>query len=196
MVSSRFMRLQILLIFLLLPILGCAAPVTSPVLSGGGQDISVVEPGPYVLGAGDQLRIQVFGTSDLSGPFTVGPQGDISYPLLGNIQVEGKTVEEFKMALVDGLQPDYVRNPRVTVEVLNYRPFYLLGEVQDPGTFEFVSGLEIVSAVALAGGFTYRADTKRVFIKHDGENDEKLYRLTSSTPVRPGDTIRIPERRF
>lgn len=174
---------------------GCSSSGT-PVFSGNTAELSQVEPAPYQLGSGDQLRVMVFGAGELSGQFVVGPRGNVAYPLLGDIAVGGLTVEEFTTKLEGLLKPDYVRNPQITVEVLNYRPFYVLGEVQQPGTFEFVNGLTVMSAVALAGGFTYRADSRRVFIKHDGELNEQSYELTGATPVQPGDTIRIPERRF
>ena len=192
-----FRTLPALWLAICLGLLQACASSGAPILTGGGaNELAEVEPEPYRLGPGDELRILVFGAGDLSGQFIVGPRGNIAYPLLGDINARGLTVEEFTRSLRDALTPDYVRNPQVNVDVMNYRPFYMLGEVQSPGTFEFVSGLTVTSAVALAGGFTYRADSRRVFIKHDGEANETPYELTGSTPVQPGDTIRIPERRF
>lgn len=192
-----FRILTTLWLAICLAMLQACASSGAPILTGGsGTELAQLEPEPYRLGPGDELRILVFGAGDLSGQFTVGPRGNIAYPLLGDVPARGLTIEEFSQSLRDELTPDYVRNPQLTVDVLNYRPFYMLGEVQSPGTFEFVNGLTVTSAVALAGGFTYRADSRRVYIKHDGEANETPYELTGSTPVLPGDTIRIPERRF
>ena len=149
----------------------------------------------YRLGAGDQLRIIVFNETDLTGQFVVGSQGTISYPLVGEVHASGLTLAEFSTALQEQLS-HYLRAPNVSVEVANYRPFFILGEVQRPGTYPYSANLTVFNAVATAGGFTYRANDSRVFIKHANEARERAYRLTSVTPVLPGDTIRIGERRF
>ncbi len=162
------------------------------------MDVAEANPAPpiYRLGVGDQLRITVFGEADLSGQFTVGPSGMISYPLIGEVPVAGQSVPEFVDQLGTRLRAGYVRDPSISVEVTGFRPFFILGEVSEPGTFPYNSNLTVMNAVAIANGFTYRADTRRVFIKRDGETEEREYRLTSTLMVQPGDTIRIPERRF
>lgn len=164
---------------------------------------STIDPTPadiahqveYRLGAGDQIRIVVFNEPDLTGPYTVGSQGTIAYPLIGSIRASGLTVTEFTNALQTALAT-YVRNPSVAVEVTNYRPFFILGEVQRPGTYPYSANLTVLNAVATAGGFTYRANRGRVFIRHASENVERAYPLTVATPVLPGDTVRIGERLF
>jgi polysaccharide export outer membrane protein len=164
---------------------------------------STIDPTPadvahqaeYRLGAGDQIRIVVFNEPDLTGPYTVGSQGTIAYPLIGSIRASGLTVAEFTNALQTALAT-YVRNPSVAVEVTNYRPFFILGEVQRPGTYPYSANLTVLNAVATAGGFTYRANRGRVFIRHANENVERAYPLTVATPVLPGDTVRIGERLF
>ncbi|MGQ0533367.1 MAG: polysaccharide biosynthesis/export family protein [Caulobacteraceae bacterium] len=155
----------------------------------------MIEPVEYRLGAGDQIRITVFNEPELTGPFTVGSQGTIAYPLVGTIRAGGLTVPEFTTALQSALST-YVRNPSVSVEVTNYRPFFILGEVQRPGTYPYSASLTVPNAVATAGGFTYRANRSRVFIRHANENIERSYPLTVATPVLPGDTVRIGERLF
>lgn len=152
-----------------------------------------VEPVEYRLGAGDQIRITVFNEPDLTGPFTVGAQGMIAYPLVGTIRAGGLTVPEFTEALREALS-GYLRNPSVAVEITNYRPFFILGEVQRPGTYPYSANLTVLNAVATAGGFTYRANRSRVFIRRANENVERSYPLTVATPVLPGDTVRIGER--
>lgn len=149
----------------------------------------------YKLGPGDQLRINVFGETDLTGTFTVGSQGSVAYPLVGSVPAAGKTIPEFTTTLQDALQ-QYVRSPNVSVEVANYRPFFILGEVQRPGTYPYSADLTVLNAVATAGGFTYRANQGTVFIRHANETSEHQVQITIATPILPGDTVRISERFF
>ena len=149
----------------------------------------------YRLGPGDQLRITVFNEAELTGNYIVGSQGSISYPLVGEVHAAGLTLAEFSAQLQTALGA-YIRNPNVSAEVVNYRPFFILGEVQRPGTYPYSASLTVLNAVATAGGFTYRANQNRVFIRHANENVERSYPLTVATPVLPGDTVRIGERLF
>jgi polysaccharide biosynthesis/export protein len=150
----------------------------------------------YQLGPGDQLRVTVFGEEDLTGEYLVGAQGKIAFPLIGEFDAAGLTTDELAANLGQRLRQGYVRQPNISVQVANYRPFYILGEVQRPGTYPFSANLTVMSAVATAGGFTYRASTSRVFIKHAGEQSERNYPLSSGTAVLPGDTVRVAERYF
>ncbi len=153
------------------------------------------QPAEYQLGPGDQLRVTVFGEADLTGSYVVGSQGSIAYPLVGEVHAAGLTVPQFTTALQHALEA-YVRQPNVSVEVANYRPFFILGEVQRPGTYPYSANLTVLNAVATAGGFTYRANEGRVFIRHANEQVEHSYPITIATPVLPGDTVRIAERFF
>ena len=151
----------------------------------------------YKLGAGDKVRIIVFGEGDLTGEFAVpGGAGTIAFPLIGDIQAGGLTVGQLQDQLVLKLKDGYLKEPHVSIEVLNYRPFYILGEVTKPGEYPYTNGLTVLNAVATANGFTYRADTRHVFIKRASDPIEHEYSLSNSTPVQPGDTIRIRERFF
>lgn len=150
----------------------------------------------YRLGSGDELRLIVYGEEALSGQFVVDGTGYVSLPLVGEIEASGKTVREFQRSVEASLKQGYLNDPRVSAEVLNFRPFYILGEVSRPGEYPYSDGLTVLNAVATAGGFTYRANTKTVMIKRTGSNSEEQYPLTVSTPVQPGDTIRIAERLF
>jgi polysaccharide export outer membrane protein len=150
----------------------------------------------YKLGPGDKLKIAVFDEPDLTGEFVITSTGTIAYPLVGEIPAQDMTVQEFSAALQAILRKGYVKQPKVTTEVMNYRPFFILGEVNSPGTFPYSANLTVMNAVATAGGFTFRADTRRVYIKRVSEVSEQQYPLTSATVVEPGDTVRIPERRF
>lgn len=147
----------------------------------------------YVLGTGDQVRVTVFGHPDLSGEFQVGSNGRMSLPLVGDIKARGLTVGDVEQEIINKLQPDYLKSPNVSVEVLNYRPFYILGEVNQPGSYPYVNGMRVINAVALAGGYTYRADEDDLWVtRTDGRREE----AGPTTQVFPGDVIEVPERFF
>ena len=150
----------------------------------------------YRLGAGDKVRVTTFGEESLSGEFFVGSSGKISIPLLGELAAGGLTAREFQTVVETALKDGYLKEPRVSVEVLNYRPFYILGEVNTPGTYPYTTDLNVMNAVATAGGFTYRANKKQVFIKRQDSDKEEEFSLDPTTLVAPGDTIRIGERFF
>jgi len=150
----------------------------------------------YRMGSGDKIRVITFGEEALTGEFQVGGSGNVSLPLIGEVKAAGLTVPEFQKAVESALREGYLKEPRVSVEVLNYRPFYILGEVTKPGEYPYTNGLTVLNAVATANGFTYRANKGRVFIKRANGDKEEAYPLTSTTPVAPGDTIRIGERFF
>lgn len=175
--------------------LGAGAGVLSACGTTQSTPANVAERAEYRLGSGDELRITVFGETDLTGQFRVGSQGTIAYPLVGDVRAGGLTVGEFTTSLQQALLA-YIRNPNVSVQVTNFRPFYILGEVQRPGTYEYSTDLTVLNAVATAGGFTYRANRRRVFIRRANETEEHSYPLTIATPVLPGDTVRIGERLF
>lgn len=150
----------------------------------------------YRLGSGDKIRVITFGEDSLTGEFFVSGSGKVSLPLIGEVQAQGLTIPQFQDEVETALKQGYLKDPRVSVEVLTFRPFYILGEVTKPGEYPYTNGLTVMNAVATANGFTYRANTKKVFIKRAGETEEHAYPLDSSTPVAPGDTIRIGERFF
>jgi|JI10StandDraft_1071094.scaffolds.fasta_scaffold66833_3 protein involved in polysaccharide export with SLBB domain len=171
-----------------------AAP--EPTVGAVQGEAASFNPLDYRLGNGDEVRVIVFGENELSGTFKVDGSGFIALPLVGNMDVKGKTLREFEEALSAKLKEGYMTEPKVSAEVANFRPFYILGEVQQPGTYPFTSGLTVQNAVATARGYTYRADQRRVYIKHQGDVKETETRITTTTPVLPGDTIRVPERLF
>lgn len=179
----------------LLGMLGTAASACATTGAGDGEALADAAEVEYRLGPGDQLRVTVFNEPSLTGQYQVSDQGAIAYPLVGAITAAGRTLPEFSQELQTALQA-YVRQPNVSVEVSNYRPFFILGEVQRPGTYPYSAHLTVLNAVATAGGFTYRANEGRVYIKHASESEERAYRLNNSTPVLPGDTIRIGQRLF
>ena len=172
---------------------GDGAP--APAASGDGE-LNFTEA-EYVLGTGDELRVIVFGETDLSGAFEIDGSGKISIPLLGEVEAAGLTTRALERSIESDLvRREYLKDPRVSAEVTNYRPYYILGEVSQPGEYPYADGLTVMNAVATAAGFTYRADTRRVLIRRVGDNEEREVRLSADTPVLPGDTIRVPERWF
>ena len=186
--------LRSLALVLLLTSAACgSAPAAGPqVGSVSSADVDQT----YLLGTGDKVRITVYGEADLTGEFTVGDQGGISYPLVGEVPAAKRSVANLKASLTAKLKDGYLQDPRITVEVISYRPYYVLGEVTKPGEYPYTNGLTVLNAVAAASGFTYRANTKKVFIKHAGEGDEQAMPLNAAQRVQPGDTIRIGERYF
>jgi polysaccharide export outer membrane protein len=150
----------------------------------------------YQLGAGDEVRITVFGEANLTGTYKVDGRGQVSMPLVGQVTARGLTTDEVSEAVAEALRAGYLRDPRVSAEVASYRPYYILGEVGRPGTYPYQNGLTVMNAVATAQGFTYRANERVVYIKRDGEAEERKYDLDSGLPVQPGDTIRVVERFF
>ena len=150
----------------------------------------------YTFGTGDEIRITVFGHEDLSGEFTVSETGAVSLPLAGSLSLGGLTIRQAEQKVVNALKPDYLLNPRVGIEVLNYRPFYILGEVKKPGSYPYVNGMTVNEAVALGGGFTYRAKKEKVVIIR-ASNSTKAERSVSITDVvLPGDVVKVQERFF
>ena len=150
----------------------------------------------FHLSPGDKLRISTYGEPSLSGEFVISSAGTIGFPLIGTVQAAGKDAQDVQQAIATALADGFVNDPKVSVEVANFRPVYILGEVNKPGEYPFAMGLTVRGAVAKADGFTYRANEKRVFIKRAGAPEEETHRLTADIPVQPGDTVRIGERYF
>jgi polysaccharide export outer membrane protein len=150
----------------------------------------------YRLGPGDKVRVTVFGDDQLSGEFQVDANGAIAMPLIGNVDAGGRTTNELAANVVQKLQKDYLKNPKVSVEVIDYRPFYILGEVRNPGSYPYVNGMRVMNAVALAGGFTYRAREGHMKINRDVDGKMQELDADQATVVLPGDVIEVPERFF
>jgi polysaccharide export outer membrane protein len=155
-------------------------------------------PTPFTLGPGDKIRVTVFGETAVNGEYTVGPDGALAFPLIGSIDARGRTVAQLQAAIAQKLAAGYILDPRVSIDVLTFRPFYILGEVNRPGQYPYAQGLSVAQAVATAGGYTYRARTSRVFIRRADEAVEEKVSLKNGRQVwvMPGDTIRVGERYF
>ncbi len=165
-----------------------------PTASAGSPVVSMASA-EYVLGVDDNLKITVFNETDISGQFKISSTGTISMPLIGNINAAGLTVSQLQDSIEKSLAKGYLKNPRVGVEVLNYRPFFILGEVIKPGSYTYVNGMTVINAIALAGGYTYRAHKGDVDLKRGGPNALGA-RVGEETPVLPGDVINVRERFF
>ncbi len=161
------------------------------------QPLPDYQPGAYRLGAGDFLRVLTFGEDQLTGEFRVNDQGGIGLPLVGSVPASGKTAPQLEAdisrALVKG---DFLKNPHVTVEVIAYRPIFVLGEVSKPGQFPYQPGMTFLTAVAVAGGFTYRAVQSYGEVVRATRGVAQTGRVTSNTFLAPGDVVRVLERYF
>ncbi|RTE65262.1 polysaccharide export protein [Amphritea opalescens] len=149
----------------------------------------------YRLGSGDLLSIQVFGEEDLSMEIRLSDAGTIAYPFLGELKILNMTIGNLSELIQQGLAEGYLHDPQVSITVLEYRQFYINGEVKEPGGYPYQPGLTLQKAVALAGGFTERASKSKLFVSHDGETkNPSLVKL--NTQIRPGDIITIEQSFF
>ena len=174
----------------------CLVLVAALVVAARAAPVDAQSLEEYRLGSGDRLGILIFGHADISGEFQIDGLGRISMPLLGQVDANGKTVAELQNLITQMLDADFIVNPRVSIEVLNYRPFFIYGQVNKPGSYPFVSGMTVRQAIVLSGGFTKRAREEPVIvIRHDENGQQLRYDAYLDAPVLPGDTIEV-ERRF
>jgi len=151
----------------------------------------------YHLDVGDKVKVTVYGEDDLSGEFVIDGVGNVGLPMIGVTHAAGLTTEEFATSVQTKLKDGhFLVNPRVSAEVTNYRPFTILGEVNKPGEYPYENGMSILNAVAVAGGWTYRADENTVYVRRKGQPHEQPVSADEKTLVSPGDTIRVSERVF
>lgn len=149
----------------------------------------------YHLGAGDKVQIEVYNDREMSGQFEVDASGQVSIPLIGGVELGGLTLREAEQAIADRLKSEKIVNdPNVSVNISQYRPIYVTGEVQRSGQFPFASGMTVLTGVALANGYTPRADPARIEITRAPDSNPKA--ATESTPLEPGDVVKILQRWF
>jgi polysaccharide export outer membrane protein len=173
---------------IMLPLVSCGGP-------GSGLpplEPAVADEANYRLGPGDKLHVQVLGADDLNGDFLVGDNGTVSSPVIGDVKAVGLTRSELERDMEKQLARGYLKNPKVSVTILAYRPFYIYGEVTKPGGYPYASGMRVLSAVATAGGFTYRANQNYVVITRNGQERK----AEPNSPIQPDDVIRVPQRFF
>ena len=179
-----------LLLFATLLATGCAP-------GRGLPELPVQADGGYRLGPGDALRVIVYGEEPLTGEFRVNDLGEIALPLAGAIRAAGKTPRELEAAIATALRRGAVlRKPSVSVEVAAYRPIYVLGEVNKPGQYPYQPGMTVVTAAAVAGGFTYRAVEDYASVIRTAGNGTMEGKAQRQAPLQPGDVITVFERRF
>lgn len=167
-----------------------ALPAMAEVAEGGSS---------YTLNTGDHVQVTVFEEPDLSIGAVLDDTGAISFPLLGEIEVRGLTPRQLESRITEGLRGRFLINPRVNIAILEYRPFFVRGEVSSPGGFPFKPGLTLEKAVSMAGGFTSRASRSEFYIISDDSSDgkgESRRRVTLSSRIRPGDVINIEQSFF
>lgn len=170
------------------------AAAASKAMDASKNSSSTVAPGH--LAAGDKVKLTVFGEEDLSGEFEIDNTGSLALPLVGEIPARGLTPRELEKRITDSLSKGYLVNPRVNIEVLNFRPFFILGEVNKPGSYPYVNDLTVINAVALGGGYTARAKTGKVLIIRANDPEHKERYATEDEKVYPGDAVRVEERFF
>jgi protein involved in polysaccharide export with SLBB domain len=172
---------------------GPAAPLPLPPTTG---DAAAAVSSTYKLGSGDKIRLTVFRDDSLSGEFTLDGAGNFAMPLIGEVEAAGLTTRELEARIRDkALAADLLKDPQVSVQVLNYRPFYILGEVKTPGAYPYVNGMTVLNAVALAGGFSYRAKQSDFLLQRGGSNMQGA-EVAGDTPLLPGDIVTVQERFF
>jgi polysaccharide export outer membrane protein len=152
-------------------------------------------PHEYELGAGDKIQVNVYGQNDLSGQFTLDASGSVSLPKAGVVQLNGKTLRQSEEMIAQRLTVE-LKTPEVSLNIIEYRPIYVMGEVQRPGQFSFVPGMTALNAVALASGYKERADPSRITIVRASDPDHIARKASESTSLEPGDTVNVLQRWF
>ena len=150
----------------------------------------------YRVGAGDRLNIRVAGESDLTGEYVVDPTGLLSMPYVNSVAVAGMTTEEIERLIIARLQDGYLRDPKVSVQAVNLRPFYIMGEVTAGGSFPYQGGLTVQQAIAVAGGYGPRADQSDVLLTRRNAKGTLTHRVPVTTQIYPGDIVFVRERWF
>jgi polysaccharide export outer membrane protein len=185
----------------LLLVAGCArVPRTAVAVPEAPSPVvayaAVETHGPYRLGPGDRLRIVVFGQEGLTNSYAVDANGSVTLPLIGSVPARGLTATELAQSIAGRLRQGFIREPHVAVEIEAHRPFFILGEVANPGQYPYIANMTVETAVAIAGGFSPRAYRYRIKLTRliDGEVVRGL--VPPAYPVQPGDTINVTERWF
>jgi polysaccharide export outer membrane protein len=150
----------------------------------------------YRLGTGDKVRVIVFGEDDLGGEFQIDSSGYVRLPLIGELQAQGLTVQALETRIETALGNGYLQQPRVNVEVTDYRPFYIIGEVNKPGQYPYVNDMSAPNAIALAGGYTEKAADSFLYVRRNGQTKEEEVPADETTKIGPGDVVRVPPTMF
>jgi polysaccharide biosynthesis/export protein len=184
------------LLVLLLIVLAAAGCGRRAALIADVPDTAMAAVETYTLDSGDKLRIVVFGQDGLTSSYGVDADGNVTLPLIGSLRARGLTTAQLAQTIAAKLREGFIREPHVAVEIEAHRPFFILGEVTAPGQYPHVANMTVETAVAIAGGFTPRAQTSRVVISRPARGDILRTSVPIVAPVRPGDTIVVGERWF
>jgi polysaccharide export outer membrane protein len=177
--------------------LGVLSLISACSPGGDLQPITEYQNQGYKLGGGDQVRIITFGEDQLTGDFRVDDRGNIALPLLGNVRAEGSTPEQLSASVSSELRRrKLLQDPSVAVEVVAYRPVFVLGEVAKPGQYPFQPGMTMLTTVAVAGGFTYRGVQDYASVVRTTGNQATEGKITPLSFIAPGDVVNVYERRF
>jgi protein involved in polysaccharide export with SLBB domain len=178
-------------------LLGSLAACEDRATAGDGADPAPAHTEEYRLGPGDRVSIKVFGQQDISGEFEISSTGQISLPLVGQVNAVRHTLAELQELITKRLAEKYLVNPQVAIQVTNYRPFFILGQVNKPGSYPYQAGLTVRQAVAISGGYTRRAREEPVTVIRAGPDGREV-RMSSfgDAPVLPGDSIDVGRRLF
>jgi polysaccharide biosynthesis/export protein len=149
-----------------------------------------------VIQKGDKIKVTVYGEDSLNGIYDVDPNGYVSLPLAGSVLAAGRSTSQLQKYITGKYRSEYLKDPKVSVEIAAYKPIYVMGEAASPGQQNYQSGMNLLNAIAAAGGLTYRASKSSVLIQHAGEDVWRETPMSASVRIMPGDIIRIPERYF
>lgn len=172
------------------------AQYDTPQYTASYADAPAAAQPPYTLDSGDKLRIVVFGQAGISNTYMVDASGNVSLPLIGTVAARGFSTRQLTQTITARLKQGYLRDPHVSVEIETYRPFFILGEVTNPGQYPYVANMTAETAVAIAGGFAPRADKHRIELTRTAPGRQMNAEVPLNTPLRPGDTIMVKERWF
>lgn len=186
----QFLRSLVVIAFAATVLAACQAHTNNTL------QFASIEPNTYMLDTGDRLRVIVFGQEDLSNIYAIDDAGSISMPLIGMVPARGKTTDQLEFQVASQLKNGFVRNPNVSIEIDTYRPFFILGEVSQPGQYSYVSGMTLREAIAIAGGVTERGNKRRAMLVRRVNGEPVRTSINSDTPLLPGDTIEVAERLF
>lgn len=196
MKSAHLGTLFCLFVVFLAPCSGSASPASPDPSLRLDETVPAASNESYRLGTGDKVRVIVFGEDDLGGEFQIDDGGFIRLPLIGQLRAADLTPRELETHIAAALADGYLNQPRVSVEVTDYRPFYIIGEVNKPGQFAYVNDMSVLNAIALGGGYTIKASDSTVYIRHAGETQERSFPADPTTKIHPGDVVRIPPTAF
>jgi polysaccharide export outer membrane protein len=181
---------------LIVPLLAaaCSGSNAPPVTEAERRALEAQAAAPPELQPGEKIHVTVYGEPTLSGDYQIDPSGFVSLPLAGTVKAAGLNQQQLEKALTDKYRGGYLKDPKITVGISEFRPFYIVGEVEKPGAYPYTGGLTVLSAIAIAGGTTYRANQSKVLIQHAGEGTMREYNMDAPIPILPGDIIQIPRR--